>query len=430
MGGGGAAFRARHPAAPPPMTQTAADDFVPLPCKPPWAATPSNTASFDMTVLGIESSCDETAAAVVRHGDEVLSSVVYSQVPLHRPYGGVVPEIASRSHIEKIRGIVAQALAEAFPGEPDPWGRVDAIAATCGPGLAASLLVGWTAAKGLALALGKPLLPVNHMHAHLWSVRLGHPSLRSADLFPQLGLAVSGGHTCFVKCPAPNRFQLIGQTIDDAAGEAFDKAAKRLGLGYPGGPAIDRMAKKWGEGDVRDGGGSAAMKPGVAPSGADSALPRLHASPSVSLIRFPQGKVNPDHPLPEGLRPELCVSFSGLKTALLTYLQKHPPQREADIAHLCASYQEAIVEALARRADAALTHGGFRSLAVGGGVSLNGRLREALGAVAKHRGVRLLLAEPRYCGDNAAMIAGLASVGGALPCPDPLALDIDPSLPV
>ena len=355
-----------------------------------------------MTVLGIESSCDETAAAVVREGDEVLSSVIYSQVPLHRPYGGVVPEIASRSHIEKIRGIVAQALADAFPGEPDPWARIDAIAATCGPGLAASLWVGWTAAKGLALALGKPLLPVNHMHAHLWSVRLDHPERRTEALYPQLGLAVSGGHTCFVDCPEPNRFRLMGQTIDDAAGEAFDKAAKLLGLGYPGGPVIDRMAKAWRNGPLRE-------KP---------------------LVVFPQGKVAPDHPLPEGLRPELCVSFSGLKTALLTHVRKTPPQGEDEVAHLCASYQEAIVAALAKRAEAALGGGRYRSFAVGGGVSLNGRLREALDRVAERHGVRLLTAEPRYCGDNAAMIAGLASAGGALPCDDPLALDIDPSLPV
>ena len=391
-----------------------------------------------MTVLGIESSCDETAAAVVRHGDDVLSSVVYSQVPLHQPYGGVVPEIASRSHIEKIRGIVARALAEAFPGDPDPWAQVDAIAATCGPGLAASLLVGWTAAKGLALALGKPLLPINHMHAHLWSVRLGHPELREADLFPQLGLAVSGGHTCFVDCPAPNRFRLIGQTIDDAAGEAFDKAAKRLGLGYPGGPAIDREARKWRDGGMASSCGALPRTPAgdtvpCTPASPQAmplpTPPHLHTS-TPPFIPFPQGKVNDNHPLPEGLRPELCVSFSGLKTALLTYLQKHPVQGEADVAHLCASYQEAIVDALARRADLALAKGNYRSLAIGGGVSLNGRLREALQTVAERHGVRLLLAEPRYCGDNAAMIAGLASAGGALPCPDPLALDIDPSLPV
>lgn len=355
-----------------------------------------------MIVFGIESSCDETAAAVVADGCRVLSSVIYSQVPLHQPYGGVVPEIASRSHIEKIRPILEQALAEAFPGEPDEaaWAHIDAIAATCGPGLAASLLVGWTAAKGLALALDKPLLPVNHMHAHLWSVRLNHPELENAALYPQLGLAVSGGHTCFVESPKPHHFRLIGQTIDDAAGEAFDKAAKLLGLGYPGGPVIDRLARTW------------VPAPGERP------------------IPFPRGRVSPEHPLQEGLLPELCVSFSGLKTALLTYARKHPPQTEADAAKLAFSYQEAIVEALALRVEQALKRRAYRSFALGGGVSLNRRLRDRLAAVCAQGGVRFLTAEPGFCGDNAAMIAGLASAGGALRDPDPLARDVDPSLPV
>lgn len=352
-----------------------------------------------MIVLGIESSCDETAAAVVRNGTEVLSSIIYSQVPLHQPYGGVVPEIASRSHIEKIRGIIEQALREAFPEATDPLQEVDAIAATCGPGLAASLLVGWSAAKGLALASGKLLLPVNHMHAHLWSVQLGRAAVALEAQYPQLGLAISGGHTCFVEAFAPNRYRLIGQTIDDAAGEAFDKAAKLLGLGYPGGPVIDRVAR-------------------TVPPEARRAIP------------FPQGKVAADHPLAPGLRPELCVSFSGLKTALLTRFRKTPPQNEAETAQLCASYQEAIVDAVAKRADLALRSGQYKTFAVGGGVSLNGRLREALEAVAKRHHVPLLLAEPRYCGDNAAMIAGLASIGGALAADDALAWDIDPSLPI
>ena len=353
-----------------------------------------------MTVLGIESSCDETAVAVVQDGDGVLASVVYSQIALHRPYGGVVPEVASRAHVAKIRAVAEEALAQAFPGDPDPWARVDAIAATRGPGLAAALLVGWTFAKGLALATGKPLVPVNHMHAHLWSVRLGHPELRGAALWPQLGLAVSGGHTCFVASEGPDRHRLLGQTIDDAAGEAFDKAAKLLGLGYPGGPVIDKAARQ-------------------APPGADRA------------IRFPEGRVSEDHPLPDGWDPALCVSFSGLKTALLTHVRKQPPQGEADVATLCASYQAAIVGALAKRADRALASAPYRSLALGGGVSLNRALRDALAQVAARRGVRLLLAEPKYCGDNAAMIAGLAS---ALPLPADstaaLALDVDPSLPI
>ena len=354
-----------------------------------------------MTVLGIESSCDETAVAIVRDGDEVLASVVYSQVPLHRPYGGVVPEVASRAHVAKIRGVAEEALARAFPGESTPWDRVDAIAATRGPGLAAALLVGWTFAKGLALALGKPLIPVNHMHAHLWSVRLGHPELRGQNLWPQLGLAVSGGHTCFVASPEPNVYRLLGQTIDDAAGEAFDKAAKLLGLGYPGGPAIDKLARQ-------------------APEGADRA------------IHFPEGRVSADHPLPPGWKPALCVSFSGLKTALLTHVRKHPPQNETEVATLCASYQAAIVAALAKRAETALAHGRYRSLALGGGVSLNRGLRAALGAVARRHAIPLLLADACHCGDNAAMIAGLASALPPAPAAgaEALALDVDPSLPI
>ncbi len=352
-----------------------------------------------MTVLGIESSCDETAVAVVRDGDEVLSSVVYSQVPLHQPYGGVVPEVASRAHVQKIRAVAEEALAQAFPEAPDPWAKVDAIAATRGPGLAAALLVGWTFAKGLALALGKPLIPVNHMHAHLWSVRLGKPELRGADLWPQLGLAVSGGHSAFVDSPTPGTFRLLGQTIDDAAGEALDKAAKLLGLGYPGGPVVDRLART------------------VPPEA-------RHA------IRFPEGRVSADHPLPPGWSPELCVSFSGLKTALLTYVRKHPPQTETDVATICASYQEAVVDALVRRLTHALNAGAYRSIAVGGGVSLNSRLREALADLADKRGLTLLLAQPKYCGDNAAMIAGIASAGLAHPAPDALSQDVDPSLPI
>ncbi|MEG1479556.1 MAG: tRNA (adenosine(37)-N6)-threonylcarbamoyltransferase complex transferase subunit TsaD [Kiritimatiellia bacterium] len=349
-----------------------------------------------MIVLGIESSCDETAAAVVKDGAEVLSSVIYSQVPLHQPYGGVVPEIASRSHIEKIRGILEQAMVEAF-GSCD-WTQIDAIAATYGPGLASSLLVGWTAAKGLAISTGKPLLAMNHMHAHLHSVRLGHCELRDDDLYPQFGLAVSGGHTCFIHSPKPFVYELLGQTIDDAAGEAFDKAAKLLGLGYPGGPVIDRLA-------------------------------RTIPEEQKAAIAFPKGRVAADHPLPEGLLPELCVSFSGLKTALLTFVRKHPPENEAQVAQLCASYQEAIVTALSQRVELALKRKHYKSFAVGGGVSLNGRLREALAAVAEKQHVTFLTAAPKFCGDNAAMIAGLASAGGGIR-EATLSLDIDPSLPV
>lgn len=363
-----------------------------------------------MRVLGIESSCDETAAAVVEDGWRVLSSVIYSQIALHQPYGGVVPEIASRSHVEKLPGIIREALFRACaPGVPLPedgqlaipegfWKTIDAIAVTFGPGLASSLIVGLSAAKGLALALNKPLIAVNHMEGHLHSVRLDCPELKDEDLYPQLGMAVSGGHTCFIDTPEFGVYHQIGQTLDDAAGEAFDKAAKLLGLGYPGGPAIDREARK--------------------------VLPEKRRA-----ILFPKGRISPDHPLTPGLRPELCVSFSGLKTALMYHLKKDPADTPEKIALVAASYQEAIVGALAERCDLALQEKGYRSLAVGGGVSLNGRLREALEQVARRHGVRLLLAAPKYCGDNAAMIAGLASRGGGV-CHNALALDVVPNLEI
>ncbi len=351
------------------------------------------------TILAIESSCDETAAAIVRGGNEVLSSIIYSQVPLHQPYGGVVPEIASRSHIEKIRSIIEQAVREAFPNDPDPWQKIDAIAATRGPGLAASLLVGWSAAKGLALALNKQLLPINHIHAHLHSVYLDKPEPPQPTDYPQLALAVSGGHTCILHADAPHQWQLLGQTIDDAAGEALDKAAKLLDLGYPGGPIIDKRAKQ-------------------IPVEARKTIP------------FPQGRINPDHPLPPGLNADLCLSFSGLKTSLLTYLQKHPPQDDATIDLICACYQESIVDAIAKRLEKAIRARRYKTLVVGGGVSLNSRLREVLTTLAEKYRVRLLLAAPKYCGDNAAMIAGLAAVGGAEQTDAPLSLDIDPSMEI
>jgi len=394
-----------------------------------------------LTILGIETSCDETAAAVVRDGREVLASVVHSQVPLHQPYGGVVPEIASRSHLERLPGVIAAALSSAECGVRnaehgerkapvgDPlsalrtphsalrtphsalrtphsaFAPLDAIAVTYGPGLASSLLVGLNAAKGLALRLGKPLIGINHIEAHIWSVFLAPraPALRNvegpppAEAFPLLALVVSGGHTCLVEAGAVGAYRVIGQTLDDAAGEAFDKAAQLLGLGYPGGPAVERAA--------------------------------LAAGGRSAPIAFPQGRVRAGHKLLCGdLRAELCVSFSGLKTALLYHLRQHPPRTPEEVNAVAAAYQEAIVDALAGRCDRALRGGGYRALAVGGGVSLNRRLRERLAEVAGRRHVPLLLAEPRFCGDNAAMIAGLAGAGGGMRGSAALELDAVPSL--
>ena len=357
-----------------------------------------------MLVLGIESSCDESAAAVVENGRTVLSSAVYSQVPLHQPYGGVVPEIASRSHVEKIGGVIREAMCSAFaPGagasvvDDAWWRRIDAIAVTYGPGLASSLIVGLSAAKGLALRLNKPLIGINHLEAHMHSVFLTPGAPAPGDVQPLLGLVVSGGHTCWVEMPAPNVYRVIGQTLDDAAGEAFDKAAKLLGLGYPGGPVIDRLARQAG---------------------------RLDA------VTFPKGRPRPGNPALGRLRAELCVSFSGLKTSLMYHLRENPPQGEAQVAEIVAAYQEAIIGALAERCALALRIKRYGALAVGGGVSLNRRLRERLAQVAAAAGVPLLLAEPRFCGDNAAMIAGLAGVGGGVRGDRAMRLDVAPALEV
>jgi N6-L-threonylcarbamoyladenine synthase len=344
-----------------------------------------------VNVLGIETSCDETAAAVVRDGREVLSSVVLSQVDLHRPYGGVVPEIASRSHVENLPAVIEAAVARARV----PWGGVDAVAFTYGPGLATSLLVGIAAAKGLALSLGKPLCAVSHIEAHIYSVFLSPGAPAVEHVCPLVALVVSGGHTCLVRMEGPGCHELLGQTIDDAAGEAFDKGANLLGLGYPGGPAIER-ASRGGRSDY---------------------------------VRFPRGRQRKDRMRLEGVDPALCFSFSGLKTSLRYYLREHAAAADAEgneRASVAASYQEAIVDALASRCERALS--GARCLAAGGGVTLNRRLRERLTALARARNVRLLLAEPAYCADNAAMIAGLAGAGQGLWGAAAMAADAEPNL--
>jgi N6-L-threonylcarbamoyladenine synthase len=334
-----------------------------------------------MNVLGIETSCDETAAAVVRDGREVLSNIVYSQVAQHRPYGGVVPEIAARQHVEHLAEVLERAVAEAGVG----WGELDAVAATCGPGLATSLLVGLAAAKALAIRLDRPLFGVNHLEAHVYSVFLGAEASRPEALGPWLALVISGGHTCLVRADGVGRYRLLGRTLDDAAGEAFDKGATLLHLGYPGGPAIERAAAEGGD---------------------------------PAAVAFPRGYPRRLPLRLAGLDPGLCFSFSGLKTALLYYLRDHAPtagQRPTP-ADLAASYQEAIVDTLVGRTDAALV--GLGTLVVAGGVALNRRLRARLTALAARTGIRLLLAAPVYCTDNAAMVAGLAgwqAMAGRLP---------------
>ena len=371
-------------------------------------------------ILGIETSCDETAAALVRDGRIVLSNAVYTQIPLHRPYGGVVPEIASRAHIEKIREVVSAATT----------GKVDAVAVTYGPGLAPALMVGLNAAKGLARALGVPLLPVNHIEAHLHTpflieglgsrvsgrgendstpeTRNPKPETRSLPATPDplsscpaLGLVVSGGHTSWFDMPEYGVYNLVGQTLDDAAGEAFDKAAKLLSLGYPGGPVVDRMSKEYlaahGRGDLED---------------------------------FPKGRPREGVAALAGLDADLCVSFSGLKTSLLRYVQRRggPEALAGDVSRVVASYQEAIVQAVAGRTRNALKRRRYRSLIVGGGVSLNSRLREVLADVAREAGVSLLTAKPKFCGDNGAMVAALAYYRRAVPAERAMEIDVSPSL--
>ncbi|MBO5940412.1 MAG: tRNA (adenosine(37)-N6)-threonylcarbamoyltransferase complex transferase subunit TsaD [Kiritimatiellae bacterium] len=352
-----------------------------------------------MVILGIESSCDETACAIVKNGTDVLSNVVYTQIKLHQPWGGVVPEIASRAHVEKISGVVASAVKEAVEaGKINGLGDVDAVAVTYGPGLAPALLVGLNAAKGLAMSLGVPLIGINHIEAHLHTPFL-ESALKAEETMPALGLAVSGGHTSWIDMPEYGEYRIIGQTLDDAAGEAFDKAAKLLGLGYPGGPVIDKKAKEY-EGN--------------------------------EFISFPKGRPRPGTAALAGLEADLCTSFSGLKTALLNYVRTlrgdDPDAGIEDIPRICASYQKAIVDSIADRTATALKRRKYRSLIVGGGVSLNGALREALKKVSDRAGVELLLAKPKYCGDNAAMIAGLAYHRRNVTGVDAEKIDVHPSL--
>ena len=302
------------------------------------------------TILGIETSCDETAVAVVRDGREVLSSVVSSQVDLHARFGGVVPEIASRAHVELLTPVIAQALVEA--GIDD--NSIDGVAATVGPGLVGSLLVGVSTAKTLALVWDVPFIGVNHLEAHLYASFLEEPDLQ----FPSVVLLVSGGHTMLITMRGHGEYEVLGSTIDDAAGEAFDKVARYLGLGYPGGPAIDRLAM---EGDP-------------------------------SAIRFPRALLN------EGFD----FSFSGLKTAVVNHVRKHPDVATADV---CASFQEAVVDVLVVKARRAAAETGATALCLGGGVAANSQLRERFLDACVEDGLHGFLPSRSMCTDNAAMVA-------------------------
>ena len=326
-----------------------------------------------MRLLGIETSCDETAAAIVEDG-AVRSNVIYSQIAKHAPYGGVVPEIASRDHVRKLPGIIEQALVEAGIGFDD----LDGLAVTYGPGLASSLLIGFSAARSLSQRLNIPLMGMNHHEGHIYSVFLSEEPPVLAGAFPLLTLMVSGGDTRLVTIREPGHYEVIGQTIDDAAGEALDKGATLLGLGYPGGPVIQKFA---------EGGNPTA-------------------------VRFPRGLDNPGSDWAYSLDRKLCFSFSGLKTSLLYHLQKNPEvmEDESKKRDVVASYQEAVADALAVRMERALGKYDCAAFACAGGVSLNKPLREKLTALSEKTGVPLKLSSPKLCTDNAAMIAGAAAI--------------------
>jgi N6-L-threonylcarbamoyladenine synthase len=324
------------------------------------------------TILAIETSCDETAAAVVTDGRDVRSSIVSSQVDLHARYGGVVPEVAGRAHIDALTPVVADALAGAGVRGED----LDAVAATIGPGLIGSLLVGVSAAKGYALAWGIPFVGVNHLEGHLHAAFLEDPEL----VLPAAVLLVSGGHTLLVNMERDGRYRLLGQTIDDAAGEAFDKVARFLGLGYPGGPAIERAARA---GDPQ-------------------------------AVAFPRG-----------LAGSLDFSFSGLKTAVIRHVRAHP---EIDVADVAASFQEAVVEVLVAKTRTAAARTGAQAICLGGGVAANSVLRQRLTDAGSADGRRVFLPSRALCTDNAAMVGATAWYRLRTDGPTPLAAAADPNL--
>ena len=301
-------------------------------------------------VLGIETSCDETAAALVLGGYDVVSNVVSTQVDLHSDFGGVVPEIASRAHLDVLNPVIARTIVEAGIDEE----RIDAVACTIGPGLIGALLVGVSAAKALAMAWDVPFVGVNHMEAHLYAASLEDPTLE----FPLLVLLVSGGHTMLIDMQGHGHYRLMGQTIDDAAGEAFDKVARFLDLGYPGGPAIDVAA--------------------------------LAGDPEA--VRFPRAMMDDGYDF----------SFSGLKTSVMNYVRKHPDVSSQDVA---ASFQAAVVDVLVTKARRAAAEVGATGIVLGGGVAANSLLREQVLDACERDGIQGFLPSRSMCTDNAAMIA-------------------------
>lgn len=331
-------------------------------------------------LLAIESSCDETAVSIVRGvaggATEVLASEISSQIELHREHGGVVPELASRNHSLHLRGLVENALANAAVTMPE----IDAFAATTGPGLASSLLIGSTAAKGMACAAKRPFIGINHLEGHLLS-----PFLDQTSVPPHVALIVSGGHTLLLDVEGAGQYRKLGGTRDDAAGEAYDKVGKMLGLPYPGGPEIEKVA--------------------------------LNGNPSA--YDFPRSMVHEAH---------LDFSFSGLKTAVLYTLQKE--SGKLPVADLAASFQQAVIEILVRKSLRAAQQTGRKRIALSGGVSLNRALRKAFIDAGEKAGIEIAVASPIFCTDNAAMIAFAALLRHLAGESSPLDGDIHPNLPL
>ena len=331
----------------------------------------------DIYILGIESSCDETAAAVVKNGREVLSNIISSQIVIHRKFGGVVPEIASRKHIENIMPVIDAALREANVSLE----QIDAVAVTYGPGLVGALLVGLSAAKSLAWAADKPLIGVNHLEGHVFANFLADEDLKP----PFMALVVSGGHTALLKVTGYNSFELLGQTRDDAAGEAFDKIARVMGLPYPGGPEIERLAM----------------------GGNDEAM------------HFPLAKLDKPYEF----------SFSGLKSAVINYLHNQEQAgREVNHGDVAASFQKAVVDALVKQAVLAMQATGYEKIELAGGVSANKTLQNTLAQAMEGIGAQLVHPTPILCTDNAVMIACRGYFMYQVGIKSPLDLNAVPSL--
>ena len=312
-----------------------------------------------MKILGIETSCDETAAAVVEDGLKVLSNVLSSQHDIHSRFGGVVPELASRAHVERLNPIIDEALDHAGT----TWREIDALAVTRGPGLAGALLVGMATAKAIALALRLPLVAVNHLEGHVYANFLEHGPPDP----PYVCLIVSGGHTLLVHIPEEHRYEMLGQTLDDAAGEAFDKVARFLGLGFPGGPRLDRLARKG----------------------------------NPEAVRFPRAMAGSG---------DFDFSLSGLKTAVIRHVRsERSAGREVPHEDLAASFEEAVVDVQVQKTMAAAEGAGVTTVLLGGGVAANSRLRQRMAEEAERRGIRLHFPSPELCTDNAAMIASAGS---------------------